>query len=273
MNGYANNLLHLFQTIEIIMENTNQSLQEKIQAFVADELDGSARQALLEQAQATPEIADEIAFSQSLARMLRHPDATAASVAIAGVIAEEGFPPPPPTFSFFKTGWKWLGAAAVCLILAGGGYLVAERFGMPATPTQKLSRTTLEPLENVFFLPADNGQLPELQRAMTAYDAHHYSDAAPAFEAYLAKRPDSAVRLYLGVSRLLSGQADKAIQTLSVAALSNEPPIREAAHWYLALAYLEKNNPSAARRTLLEIPPDGIFGARAKSLLNTLSDI
>jgi TolA-binding protein len=272
MNGCANNLFHLFQTIEIIMENTNQSLQEKIQAFVSGELGDPARQALLDQAQADSEIADEIAFSQSLTRMLRHPDAAAASATIAGIIAEEGFPPP-PTVSFFKTGWKWLGAAAVFLLLVGGGYFVAEQFGMLATASQKLSRTTLEPLENVLFLPADSGQLPELQRAMNAYDSRRYTDAAPAFEAYLDKRPDSAVRLYLGVSRLLSGQADKAIQTLSLAALSNEQPIREAAQWYLALAYLEKNNPSAARKALLEIPPDGIFGSKAKSLLNTLSDI
>ncbi|MBX2892946.1 MAG: tetratricopeptide repeat protein [Saprospiraceae bacterium] len=257
------------------MENTNLSLQEKIQAFVAGELDDASRQALLQQAQADPDIADEIAFSQSLARALRYPDAVAASATIAAVMAEEGFPPPPPpapTFSLRKTVWKWLGGGAALLILALGGYLVAERATASATTSQQLSRTALEPLENVFSLPSNAEQLPDLQRAMTAYDAGRHAEAIRAFEAYLAKRPDSAARLYLGVSYLLSGQADKAIQPLSLASLSEEPPLKEAAFWYLALAYLERNNTLAARQALSEMPLDGIYHTKAKALLDALPD-
>lgn len=253
------------------MENTNYSLQENIQLLVNGELDEAPRRALLEQVQASPKVADELAFSQSLALALLHRDAVAAGVVIGAVIAEEGFPPPATTPGFGKSKWwAWTGAAALIVIMSIGGYFLAESQGLLSSGSQKLSRSVVRPLENVLFLPTNGQGLADLQAGMAAYDAQRFAEAARSLEAYLSRRPDHAARVYLGVARLLSGQAKKAIQPLTDATQSQEPPIQEAAFWYLALAYLDNDNPHAARQALESIPVDGIYGLQSQELLEKL---
>ena len=59
----------------------------------------------------------------------------------------------------------------------------------------------------------------------------------------------------------------EALAPLALAAQSSEPPVREAALWYLALAQLQQDKPQAARQSLLALPPDGIYSAEAAALL------
>ena len=253
------------------MENTNYPLQENIQSLVNGELDEATRQALLEQAQATPDIADQLAFSQSLALALRNRDLVAASAVLTQVIAEEGFPPPTAPGTGAGKWLAWTGAAVFALLLSTGAYFWADAQGYFPSASQKLSRSVVQPLENVLFLPTDGAGLADLQSGMAAYDAHRYTEAARSLEAYLSRRSDHAARVYLGVSRLLSGQAAQAVQPLADAAQSPEPPIREAALWYLALAQLENGKPQAARQALENLPPDGLYGPQAQALLKKLT--
>lgn len=253
------------------MENINDSLQENIQALINGELNEANREALLRQAQSVPEVADELAFSQSLARALHFRDTLTASAVLGAVIAEEGFPPPPaPTTFSGRKWWTWLGTASLLAVLITGAYFVAENAGFFASESQKISRAAVQPLENVLFLPTDGQGLTDLQAGMAAYDARQYSEAARSLEVYLNRRPDNAARVYLGVAQLLSGRSADAIQPLSLAAQSQEPPIRESALWYLALAYLENDNPNAARQALESMPTDGIYGSQAQELLEKL---
>lgn len=251
------------------MENINHTLQENIQSFVNDNLDAPGRQALLDQAQASPEVAGELAFSQSLTRVLHHREVVAAALVLQAVIAEEGFPPPPHTFGARKW-WKWAGFGTLLLALFAGVFFWADNRGLFASESQQLSRSVAQPLENVLFLPKDGPGLADLQTGMAAYDGGRYAGAARSLETYLARRPDNAARVYLGVARLFSGQADRAVQPLADAAQSQEPPIQEAALWYLALAHLENDNPYAARQALASIPADGIYGEQARILLEKL---
>lgn len=256
------------------MENTNDPLQEKIQALVNGELDEKARNALLQQAQADPHVADELAFSQSLARALRHRELVAAGAVLSAVIAEEGFPPPVPpgTTTGGRKWWVWSSAAVLILSSLVGGYFWAENAGFFASQTQKISRATLQPLENVLFLPNDGQALADLQKGMAAYEAARYNEAARLLEGYLSRNPDNTARVYLGVSRLMAGQSKEAIPPLAVAAQSPEPPIQETALWYLALAYLENDNARTAVQALELISPDGIYGAQAGELLKKLGN-
>jgi hypothetical protein len=248
------------------MENNNYTLQEKLRSFVAGELDESARRELLEQVRTEPESADELAFSSSLAAALRHSDMLEAKAVIGAVMAEEGFPPPSPPAS--KVKW-WLITTVVTLALIGMlgiVYLRSTERSTSVSPMQELSRSMTQPLENVLFLPDSGEGLAALQAGMSAYDAGRYAEAARALNVYTDRRTDNAARVYLGVSLLLSEQAGAAVAPLADAALSPEPPVQEAALWYLALAYLEMDNPRAAKQALDRIPPGGLFGDQALQL-------
>ena len=79
------------------MENINHQFQENVQLFVRGELNRDAQKQLLEQAAQDPEKADELAFSVSLSRALKHQDMLAAKMVLSTVLAGESFPPPPAT--------------------------------------------------------------------------------------------------------------------------------------------------------------------------------
>jgi hypothetical protein len=252
------------------MENTNYPLQEKIQAFVNGDLDASGRRTLLEQSATEPATADELAFSQSLALALRHRDLAAASAVLSGVIAEEGFPPPPPAGSAWARWSGWALGAALLLTLSLSGLWWAQREGWFLSASQQLSQAALQPLENVLYLPSTGQGLADLQTGMAAYDAGQYPAAARSLAAYVQQRPDATAQVYLGVALLLQNQAQPAIQPLADAAQSPEPPVQEAALWYLSLAYLATDQTEAARQTLRLVPADGIFGENARALLQKM---
>jgi hypothetical protein len=253
------------------MESTNYNLQNSIQSLVSGDLDAEEKKRLVEQARNNPEVADELAFGQSLALALRHRDTVAVSAMLSAIIAEEGFPPPAPTGTSGWAKWGgWVAGASILIVSLLGLYTWADRSGYFASEAQKLSRQHLQHLENVFFI----GNTPQspvlLQQGMAAYDAKRYPEAAALLGQYLDTRPDNAARVYLGVSLLLSGQSDRATGALADAAQSEEPPIREAAQWHLALAYLENDQPEAAQSLLETIPTDGIYADQARALLEKI---
>lgn len=253
------------------MENKNYTLQENIQALINGELDEEARHVLLEQAQADPQVADELGFSQSLARALHNRELVAASAIWSIVITEEGFPPPTPsTVVSGGKWWAWASATVLILLSFVGGYFWAENAGLFASKTQKEARAALQPLENVLFLPNNGQALADLQTGMAAYEAGRYDEAARLLNVYVRRNSDNTARVYLGVARLMSNQSKEAIPPLADAVQSPEPPIQEAALWYLALAYLENDNARAAVQALKSIPPDGIYGVHAREMLEKL---
>ncbi|GAB4497752.1 MAG: hypothetical protein OHK0019_31930 [Saprospiraceae bacterium] len=254
------------------MENTNYTLQEKIQLFINGELDETNQRALLEQAQADPLVADELRFSQSLARALRYPALVDASAILRTVIAEEGAPPPAPSNAISSSNWwAWASLLVITILSLIGGYFWAENAGLFDSRTQKIARAALQPLDNVVFLPNNNNQtLTDYQAGMAAYDAKRYDEATRLLDAYVSQNPDNAARVYLGVARLMLGQSKEAIPPLADAAQSPEPPIQETALWYLALAYLQNNNVRAAVQALEAIPTDGIYGTQARELLEKI---
>ncbi len=255
------------------MENTNYELQNNLQSLVTKQLGTDASRALAEQAKSSPEVADELAFSQSLALALRNRDMVAASLVIKGVIETEGLPPTEqtPTSTPGNRQWGlWLGSIALVLGLSVGGYFMAENQGWFLSTTERLAHDVAQPLENVLYLPQTGNGLADLQAGMAHYDAGRYAEAAEVLERYQSNQPDAAVGVYLGVARLLSGQPRTAIQPLADAANAVEPPVAEAANWYLALAYLANNQPNPAREALLRLPTDGIFAQQAALLLNKI---
>ncbi len=251
------------------MENTNYPIQEKIHDLVQQKLDPAQQQELREQARREPELSDELRFSQNLALALRNREMLAASAVLSEVIAEEGFPAPPATGK--QGGWKiWFIAAILAIGLGTGVYFWAFPPGAPtASVPQQLAQNALQPLENVLFVGTASDAL---NTAMQAYDAADYPKAAQLLATYTQNNPDFAALTYLGVARLMDGKAQAAIAPLADAQQSPEPPVQEAARWYLGLAYLATNRPDAAREVLRMIPPDSIFGPQAAQILQQLQN-
>lgn len=252
------------------MENINYQFQENVQLFVRGELDQNAQKQLFDQAAQDPEKADELAFSISLARALQHQDMLAAKKVLTEVMAGENFPPPPATQKPGSKWIVWIAGSLLLLLLSSGVYLWTNQSTYFPSDSQELSRATLKPLDNVLYLPGNAPDLAELNQGMQAYDQQRYAAAAKSLESYIQNHNDQSARVYLGISHLLSGKPAQAVRVLTEATQSLEPPVQEAARWYLALALLEQNNPEAAWVQLNLLPPDGIFGKDAQRLLNQL---
>jgi len=135
---------------------------------------------------------------------------------------------------------------------------------------QQLSRQWLEPMENVLFVPENQPGLDALKKGMAAYDAADFKQASQQLESYLALQPDHPARIYLGVAQLINRDAANAVATLAIATRSPEPPVMEAAYWYLALAWLEQGNPEAAKEALQQIPAGSDYAERAAGLLEQI---
>lgn len=253
------------------MEDKYSQLQQDIQSFVNQQADPATREQLQKAAATDPTVSDELAFSQSLSTLLRHQEMAAVAATIKQVVATEGFPPPEtntPTSSMGK--WAlWGGAAIVGLLLLAGVYGSLYGGWWPSK-AQVAARNHWTPLDNVLFLPPDGPGLAQLQAGMKAYDAGQYRAAATQLRAYLNQQPDHAARLYLGVALLLDQQASQAVEPLQMAARSDEPPIREAALWYLSLAWIETGDSDSAKATLRQIPPDSPYAKPGAEILSQL---
>lgn len=120
---------------------------------------------------------------------------------------------------------------------------------------------------------ADGGAEALFAEAMERYVAARYAEAAEGLDRALAA-PDAEAwpgaeqaRLYLGVSRLLAGEAETALAPLDRVAVSPQRALAERAHWYLAQAHLVLGDAPAARRDLVALRGSPVFGAEAAALL------
>ena len=252
------------------MDSEHYILQEKIQNFATGNLDTHSRDTLLGQAEADPELADELAFGRSLVMALRHKEWAEANAVLKAAIATEGFPPPPPMATRWSFWAAWAGGTVLLILLFGAVYWLPGRNNTQAE-FQVLAQNALKPLENVLLLP-DSGA-PSLKQGMTAYDAGLYQEASRLLDAYTKQRPEAAAKVYLGVSLLMSGRAKAAIKPLADATESPEPPVQEAAQWYLALAYIETGKVREAQEILGAMPKDGLFFAQAQDILNDIRQL
>jgi hypothetical protein len=255
----------LITTIE--MENTNYSLQEKIQTLVNGEANAEAVREMAGLLDLETSVKEELQFSESLARALKHADMVAAAMVIRQVVQEEGFPPPssPPPHKGFPVKYWIFGILGLSLLLAGSLWIFN-----PSSNGRDVARQSLYPMENVLFIPENGSGLAELKAGMQNYDAGQYAAAVVHLENYISQNPDGSARIYLGIALLMDGRAEKAIPLLLAGAQSPEPPIQDAAAWYLSLAYLETGNQSSALQILHQIPAESIYAAQAARLLEQL---
>lgn len=107
--------------------------------------------------------------------------------------------------------------------------------------------------------------------AFKLYEQKEYESAIKAFENGLSGNPENTPLLfYGGLSYLAVEKPDEAITMLMPVASSNHN-LKEAAEWYLALAYLKNNNLLQSQKLLEDIAgSEGAYKEKAMSLLREL---
>lgn len=123
------------------------------------------------------------------------------------------------------------------------------------------------------------------QQGMQAYLQRDYAGAARTLaeaaaaldrDPPAAGRPGDTVRrqagLYLGVSLLLDGRAQAALEPLAAAATDPLPPVAERGRWYLAQAYLVCGQEVQARQALALLQDSPVYGTAATRQLQALQE-
>jgi hypothetical protein len=98
--------------------------------------------------------------------------------------------------------------------------------------------------------PIDQAR-PFFRDAMDAYVAQRYSDASDLLEKAAQTEPNAAdVNFYLGVCRLLQGRPGDSIAPLNSILSDETSPWAQAAHFYLAKAYIQTGDLARAETQL-----------------------
>ncbi|ELR73125.1 hypothetical protein C900_05760 [Fulvivirga imtechensis AK7] len=168
----------------------------------------------------------------------------------------------PQKSSGFFPAW-WLAAASATLIVSIGYFFY-------------LNNSSLEITFNEYYEPypaisVQRGQITDINSALKLYSQGKYKEAIEAFgDLTLSDNP--TYYLYLGNCYLQTKDPNKAIEIFkTVNRESNDTILKQNAQWYLALAYLKKEDLQQTRKILKEIiQNEGIYAEHAEKLLGKL---
>ena len=157
-----------------------------------------------------------------------------------------------------RRAWAYSAAAAVLIIAAAALWWQFGRPGrMPAgkmeTPSLLLMLARIEP--PLYVPPALRGAADEaterFRMGMKQYQEGHYGVAIPDLQAAAKLNPQAAhIRFFLGICLLLAGQTDAGIEELQKTIALGDSVYLEEAHFYLAKAYLAKDDVGGAKDEL-----------------------
>ena len=172
--------------------------------------------------------------------------------------------------------WSWVLVAAAA-VLALAVILWPRWVGPPESSDDRVGQLTQvqPPPFEPKSLRSGGGESESLfRKAMTAYQEGQFREAIPGLEAAVELDPDlTPARFYLGASYLLTGDARKAADCLSVVLETEDSPYREWALWLRSKASLGLGDVAAARRDLEEVVQrGGDLEAQAQEALNQLPD-
>jgi tetratricopeptide (TPR) repeat protein len=186
------------------------------------------------------------------------------------------------------TAWRWTAAmvTAAVVILAALGIRWGMRLGLspPAPPTETMqpgpagpSLAELARFDPPTYTPAVlRGAQDEAMRkfrvAMKHYQQGDYTRAITGLRAAAKLNPkDAGALFFLGVSYLLSGKTDEGIAGLQQSVALGDTPYLEEAHYYLAKAFLHKNDLAAAEAELQKtVQLKGERESKAQELLQAI---
>lgn len=168
------------------------------------------------------------------------------------------------------TAWRWTAAmvtaAVVILAVVGIRWGMKPNLSPPPALTQATKTVPAGPslAELARFDPPTYGPtvlrgsqdqaMREFRLAMKRYQQRDYANAVTALRAAVKLNPkDPRPLFFLGASHLLANQTDDGIAVLQQCIALGNTPYLEESHYFLAKAFLRKDNLAAARRELEEV--------------------
>jgi TolA-binding protein len=137
---------------------------------------------------------------------------------------------------------------------------------------QELARVEPPPYSAIVLRDAEDEGQGTFRNAMQYYLKGDYARAIPGVRTAVKAGPRiPRFNFYLGACYLLTGQTDSAIVSFRKTISLGDPAYSESAHFYLAKAYLSKNEVSGAKVELqTTIRLRGDHEAEAKDILRQL---
>ena len=246
-------------------------LQSLIQAYFAGDLDENGKQTLDQALRSSAEARKEFEFSKRLSLVNRNQEMLAVGAMLKQIAAEEGLPPQVNQRRTFRNGL--LGLAGLLMVAA---LYLTPAYLQHWPPFESgyykdLVSEYVLPLEDLLYTPDDRKGLAQLDKGMEAYNQGNYSEAITLLNYHLKQTNDANAALYIGISHLMSDQAQKAVAVLEGAIEGLSGPAQEAARWYLALARLKLADEAGAAELLqLLQSASGIYAPQARELLKKL---
>lgn len=157
------------------------------------------------------------------------------------------------------------GVAAILLVfVAAGSY-----FMLQAPSSEKLFERNFAPYPNMITVKSN--VVNDKAKAMLCYEVEDWDSAIVLFHQFLINKsytPD--VMFYLGNAYLAKGESEQAIHWFKEASTKSSG-FDEQINWYLALAYLHKDDQDSARVYLEMLSNnDGFYEAKTSNLLKKL---
>ena len=208
----------------------------------------------------------------AMTALLADPDRSLRALSAAGAAPAERRP--------FRAALRrrrvWIPAAAAAMILAAV-------FFFPSGPGRYGSMARIEP---VLYVPLETRGAPAAEpsllfrEAMKSYARGDYEGAAPLLAGAIGVAREEGgwrdldqARFFHGLTLLLSGNAEEAVEPLRLAARSSTPVIAERSRWYLAQSHLLLEDPERARAHLEWLSEFGVrFSRSAAEQLGELPD-
>jgi TolA-binding protein len=119
---------------------------------------------------------------------------------------------------------------------------------------------------------SQDASAPRFREGMTQYARGDYRGAIAGLRAAARLDPEAAhAAFFLGICHVLSGEHDEGIRALRQTIQLGDSPFLEEAHFYLAKALLQQNDPASARQELMRtIELKGPLEQQARQLLADL---
>ena len=231
--------------------------EDKIQQYVLGQLDGVALEAFEKSLKDNPELQNEVRSQMLIygaAGRVRDEELRDRMNLLERQIDSK------PVISFTLV-LRW--AAVLLLISIPLYYFIVES----GTSNKDLYTAYFEPYPNVLGPSRDDDSFGIY--GMSEYVAKDYKQAIEKLSNSLSTASQNdAIRLYLGISLMETGQGPEAIRVFDQ--ISDKSRFTHQAKWFSSLAYLAQNKTKAAIRLLEELEHESSYAAQARDLLNEI---
>lgn len=237
--------------------NNSEDYNDQLDRYFRDEMEAEERQKFLSEVESNPSLQKQFEQHKELLKAIELSSLADLKEQLKEREAQHAKSPSAKSFMFLKI------AAAVSLIMVFS-WLIISNSGDPIS-TEQLYASNYEPYPNVVS-PIDRSSQFDSKNPYALYEMEEYVKALDILKTI---EGNDTASFYEGQVHLALQQPDEAIENFKH--IPSGSDFKAPANWYLALAYLGKNDMDKAKETLSSIVEGkGDYSQRAQALLDNL---